>query len=352
MWPRHAYGEAAADGGMMRWAYPERWMWMWAAAAVPAFLAWAFRRRARALQRLADASLLPQLAEQVAWRFRALKAGIVTLGVLCLVVALLGPQWGFRWQEVTQRGVDIVIALDVSKSMLAQDLKPSRLERAKLAIQELPPLLKGDRIGLVAFAGTSFVQCPLTSDYSAVLLTLDELDTESIPRGGTSIAGAIRESLKLFAASAAGSRALILITDGESHEGDTGAAAKEAARQGVKVFTVGVGTPEGELVPVADARGNHTFLKDREGRTVKSRLEEGPLQQIALETGGSYIRATPVSFGLDLLYRDRIAKLHQQDYESMMKKQYELRFQWLLAAALLLLACEPLISDRRRMAGG
>jgi len=333
----------------MRWAYPERWVWAWMVLALLGLWAWAFRNRKRALERLADAGLLPQLAEQVDDRSRALKAVVVTLGTLFLLIALIGPQWGFRWQEIKRRGVDVVIALDVSKSMLAQDLKPSRLDRAKLAIQELVPMLKGDRIGLVAFAGTSFVQCPLTVDYGALLLTLDELDTNSIPRGGTAIANAIRDSLKVFASSAPGSRALIIMTDGESHEGDAITAAKEAAKQGVKMFTIGVGTPEGELVPITDAQGNQTFLKDREGRTVKSRLEEGLLQQIALETGGSYIRATPTSFGLDLLYRDRIAALHQQEFESTMKKQHELRFQWALAVALFFLACEPLISDRRRV---
>ncbi len=334
---------------MMRWAYPERWMWVWVIVALLGFWVWAFRNRKRALERLADAGLLPQLAEQVDSRSRTLKSAVVMLGVLFLILALIGPQWGFRWQEIKRRGVDLVIALDVSKSMLAQDIKPSRLDRAKLAIQELLPMVKGDRIGLVAFAGTSFVQCPLTVDHGALLLTLEELDTNSIPRGGTAIANAIRDSLKVFASSAPDSRALIVMTDGESHEGDAITAAKEAAKQGVKIFTVGVGTPDGELVPITDAQGHQTFLKDREGRTVKSRLEEGLLQQIALETGGSYIRATPAAFGLDLLYRDRIATLHQQEFESTMKKQYELRFQWALAVALFLLIGEPLISDRRRV---
>ncbi len=334
---------------MIHWAYPERWMWVWVVVALLGFWIWAFRHRKRALECLTDTALLPQLAEQVDRRARMLKATILALGTLFLLIALLGPQWGFRWQEIKRRGVDLVIALDVSKSMLAQDLKPSRLDRAKLAIQELLPMLKGDRIGLVAFAGTSFAQCPLTVDYGALLLTLEELNTDSIPRGGTAIANAIRDSLRVFASSAPDSRALIIITDGESHEGDAIAAAKEAARQGVKIFAIGVGTPEGELIPITDAQDNQTFLKDREGRTIKSRLEEGLLQQIALETGGSYIRATPTSFGLDLLYRDRIVTLHQQEFESTMKKQYELRFQWALAVALFLLVCEPLISDRRRV---
>lgn len=333
----------------MRWAYPERWVWGWVVVALLGLWVWAFRNRKQALERLADVGLLPQLVEQVDWRSRTLKAAIVTLGTLFLLIALIGPQWGFRWREIRRRGVDLVIALDVSKSMLAQDVKPSRLARAKLAIQELVPMLKGDRIGLVAFAGTSFVQCPLTVDYGAFLLTLDELDTNSIPRGGTAMTPAIRDSLKVFASSAPESRALILMTDGENHEEDPLSAAKEAAKLGVKIFTVGIGTPEGELIPITDEQGNQTFLKDREGRTVKSRLEEGLLRQIALETGGGYVRATTTSFGLDLIYHDRIAQLHQQESEGTMKKQHELRFQWALAVALLLLVCEPLIGDRRRV---
>ena len=332
----------------MTWAHPERWVWLGLIPAVAGFWVWAFRHRRQALALFASPGLLAQLADRVDWKARRLRAAGVTVGLFCLLLALVGPQWGFRWQEVKRRGVDLMIALDVSKSMLAEDVKPNRLGRAKLAIQDLLPLLKGDRIGLVAFAGTSFVQCPLTVDYGAFSVTLDELSTETIPRGGTSLAQAIRESLKALASSAPESRALVLITDGENHEGDVRAAAREAAKAGVKVFAIGIGTPEGELIPVADAQGHTTFLKDRSGLTVKSRLDEALLQEAALETGGSYLRATAASFGLDRLYNERIARLKQQEEESAMKKQRELRFQWLLAAALLLLAVEPFVSDRVR----
>ena len=334
----------------MHWAHPERWVWMGFLPALIVFWIWASRRRRERLRRFAEASLLPHLAALVDEGARRWKAALLTAGLACLLVSLAGPQWGFHWQAVKRRGVDIVIALDVSKSMLAEDVKPNRLERSKLAIQECLSLLSGDRVGLVAFAGTSFVQCPLTADYGAFALTLEELDTDTIPRGGTALASAIRESLKMFAASAVGSRALVLMSDGENQEGDVLAAAKEAAQAGVKILAVGIGTTDGELIPITDESGHPTFLKDREGRTVKTRLDETVLKQIAAATEGSYVRATATSFGLDLLYRERITKLTPHEGESAMKKQYEPRFQWLLAAALLLLAVEPFLSERKRTA--
>lgn len=339
------YGSAE---GRMDWAYPERWIWFWLLPALGAFWISAFRRRRNALTRFAEAPLLAELARLVDWSARRLKAIVLTAGVGLLLLALVGPQWGFQWQQVTRRGVDIVIALDVSKSMLAEDVKPSRLERAKLAIKELIPLLQGDRVGLVVFAGTSFLQCPLTVDYGAFSMMLDHVTPDAIPQGGTNLTHAIRASLKAMGSSSSESRAMVLITDGEDHQSDPVNAAKEAAKAGVKIVCIGIGTTEGELIPMTDAEGHQTFLKDREGRTVKSRLNESMLQQVALSTGGSYVRATATSFGLDVIYRERISKLEQQQSESVMRKRAQPRFQWPLALAMILLAMEPLLSDRRK----
>ncbi len=316
---------------------------------VGALLVWAGQRRRRLLARFGDGALVQRLADSVDGAVRWAQIALVVVALALMVIALAGPQWGFHWQEVKHRGVDIVIALDVSKSMLAQDVKPNRLQRAKLAIQELIPLLRGDRLGLVAFAGTSFLNCPLTVDYNGFALMLEDISTETIPRGGTNLTDAIRTGVKALHASAEGSRALVLITDGESHEGDPLAAAKDAAANGVKIFCIGIGTAEGELIPVTDDEGQATFVKDREGRTVKSRLDEETLQKIAIETGGSYVRATATSLGLELLYRERIAKLDPQTRESTLQKRFEQRFQWPLALALLVLWVEPLLSDRRRV---
>jgi len=330
------------------WAHPEGLIWLWLVPALAGFWVWAFRARRGALARLAEAPVRSALAASVDWASRHRKATLVSAAAGCLILALVGPQWGFEWEQVKRRGIDLVIALDVSKSMLAQDVKPNRLKRAKLAIQELIPLLGGDRIGLVVFAGTGFVQCPLTIDYGAFTLTLDDVSTDAIPRGGTALAQAIRTGVAAFAASASESRVLVLITDGEDLEGDAAAAARDAAQAGVKIFAVGMGTPEGELIPVEDEQGSRSFLKDLEGRTVKSRLDEAALQQIALQTGGSYVRATPTAFGLDALYRERIATMKAQEMEGGRRKRHELRFQWPLAAALGLLCVEMLMRERRR----
>jgi Ca-activated chloride channel homolog len=332
----------------MNWAYPERWIWLCLVPALIGFWIWAFRDRNRLLQQFAAAKLLPQMAGSVDWANRRLKTVLGVTGFFLLLLALLGPQWGFQWQKIQRRGVEMVIALDVSKSMLAEDVKPNRLERAKLAIEELLPILKGDRVGLIAFAGTAFVQCPLTVDYGAFSLALEELSVETIPRGGTALAEAIREGLKTFSKATPESQALVLITDGESHEGNTLAVVRKAAAKGIKIFCIGIGTPGGELIPVADEEGGKNFLKDREGRPVKSRLDEALLQKVALESGGSYFRATPTAFGLDLIYRERIAKLKTQEFESGMRKRYEQRFQWILALALFFLGVEPFISERKR----
>ncbi len=332
------------------WAYPEKWFWLGLVPLLSGGFIWAFKARRQALYQIIASPLASRLSASVDWPMRRTKTVLICAGALFMVLALIGPQWGFRWQEVKRRGVDIVIVLDVSKSMLAEDVKPSRLERAKLAIQDLLGQLKGDRIGLVAFAGTSFIQCPLTVDYGAFSLTLDELNVETIPRGGTALAEAIRSSAKAFEASSSDSRALILITDGEDHAGAALEAAKTVAKEGIKIFCIGIGTAEGELIPITDAAGNRTFLKDREGRTVKSRLDESTLQQIALAANGSYVRSTSTAFGLDRVYSERISKLAPKEEESSRKKQPYLRYQWPLAMALLLLGLEPWLSDRKRMA--
>lgn len=334
----------------MQWAYPERWFWLALAPLLAGIFACAAKARSQALHQVIAPPLAASLSRSVDPGMRRAKRALICAGLLLMALALMGPQWGFHWQEVKRRGVDIVVALDVSKSMLAEDVKPSRLERAKLAIQDLLGQLKGDRIGLVAFAGKSFVQCPLTSDYGAYKLTLDELNVDTIPRGGTALAEAIRSSAKAFEASVSDSRALILITDGEDHAGSALEAAKAAAKEGVKIFCIGIGTSEGELIPIVDEAGNKTFLKDREGRTVKTRLDESALRQIALAANGAYVRSTATAFGLDEIYNGSISKMAPQEGGSSRKKQPYLRYQWPLAMALILLGLEPWLSDRSRTA--
>ncbi|HUI08528.1 MAG TPA: VWA domain-containing protein [Verrucomicrobiae bacterium] len=323
----------------------------WLLALVPVlivFLVWAFRARRRALERFASPPLVHRLTESTRPVARRWKAVLLILAVLLTALALTRPRWGFQWHEVKRRGVDIFVLLDVSKSMLTEDVRPNRLEQAKYAVQDLLEKLRGDRIGLVAFAGTAFIQCPLTIDYEAFRLTLKDADPQIIPRGGTAIGAAIRTALKGFEAGEGRDHAIVLITDGEETEGDALAAADEAAKAGVKIYAIGVGTAEGELIPVREPGKPMEFLKDSEGRVVKSRLDEETLKQLALKTGGIYVRSAAGDFGIDAIYDKGIAQLHRKEYEAQLQKRYFERFQWPLGLAFALLVVEGFVTDRRK----
>jgi Ca-activated chloride channel family protein len=320
----------------------------WLVPLLIIFYIWAFRSKRKALETFAQRHLVPVLTSTVNWRSQKLKAAATILAACFLIFALIGPRWGFQWREVKRQGIDIIVAIDTSRSMLAQDVKPSRLERSKLAVEDLLDLLQGDRIGLIAFSGTSFLQCPLTLDYSAFSMALDAVNTELIPRGGTSISRAIKTAITAFEGKAKKYKALILITDGEDHEGDPVKAADEAAEQGIRIFCVGVGTREGELIPVTDENGSMGFLKDRRGQVVKSRLDETTLQKIALNTGGGYIRASGTEYGLDIIYDQKISAMEKKDLESKLQRRYEERYQIPAAIALGLLCLEVFLGERRR----
>jgi Ca-activated chloride channel family protein len=311
--------------------------------ALVLFLVWSLRRRRQALATFVEAGLLPAVTPDVDWRRRRLRSVLLCLAVLLLTVALGGPMWGFRWQQVQREGIDLIVAIDTSRSMLATDVKPNRLARAKLAVQDLLAQLGGDRIGLVAFAGTAFLQCPLTLDFGALSQSLEAIEAGIIPRGGTSLAAAIDASLGAFEGRQAEHQALVVITDGEDLGGDLDAAIKQATDRGVKIYTVGIGTSEGELIPLE--RGG--FVKDRNGQVVKSRLDETTLQKIANDTGGAYLHATDTAFGLAELYRDYIATMEKRELASTLERRFEHRFQWPLVLAFLLLLVEPLIGERR-----
>lgn len=324
---------------------------LWALLVVPvlaAVLVAAHRRGRRALTTFAEEPLLPRLAPDIARRRRVARDVLRLVTLVACVVGLAGPRWGFHWEEVRREGVDLVVALDTSKSMLAVDVKPNRLERAKLAVLDLLRLLRGDRVGLVAFAGTAFLQCPLTLDYDAFTQSLAAVDVGLIPRGGTALGRAIEAGVEAFGGRQGKHAALILITDGENHEGDVEAAAARAAEEGIKIYAVGIGTPAGELIPVAGKGGTPGFLKDRHGAVVKSRLNEDVLRLVADKTGGAYLLASGSSFGLDSLFRDYIAKMERRELESTIERRYEDRFQVPLTIALFLLAMESFIADRPR----
>ncbi|MFH1752899.1 MAG: VWA domain-containing protein, partial [Candidatus Omnitrophota bacterium] len=204
-----------------------------------------------------------------------------------------------------------------------------------------------DRIGLIAFSGSAFLQCPLTVDYSGFTLMLDDLSVDTIPKGGTSISSAVAEALKSYEGGMNKYKVLVIITDGEDHEGDSTRLAREAEREGIKIFCIGIGTQDGELIPVVNGEKKTVFLKDREGNVIKTRLNERPLQEMASITGASYVRASGADFGLDLIYEEKLSKMEKRELESKMKKSYDERFQIPLALALILLLLEPFIGERR-----
>src|SRR5215813_3588748 len=322
------------------------WLLIPAVLALGVLLFVLLRRRTALLRGFAEEPLVPRLAPDVDQR-RSVRRTVVRVAALLLVaVGLAGPKWGFHWQEVKREGIDIIVAIDTSRSMLATDVKPNRLERAKLAVLDLLPLLQGDRIGLVAFAGTAFLECPLTLDYAAFERSLRAVEVGIIPRGGTALARAIDTSLDAFDARQGKYEAIILITDGEDHEGDVKEAAQRASEAGVKIFTIGIGTPEGELLPLE--KGG--FVKDRSGQVVKSRLNDETLKEIALTTGGAYVQGLGPSLGLDQVFREHIATMERREVASTLERRYEERFQIPLACALLLLAVEALMPQRRAAA--
>jgi len=316
--------------------------WLYALWLVP-LLAALFhvtaRRRRAALERFADPPLLDTVAPGERDRPKYRRAVTLTAAVALLISALAQPKWGYHWEEVHRRGVDIVIAIDTSKSMLAEDLAPNRLERAKLAVQDLLDVLPGDRVALVAFAGSAFTECPLTLDYGFCKMVLADISVGTIPYGGTNVGAAVRKSLDAFEDKLKQYKAVIVIIDGENLDGDPLAAAEEAKKMGVKIFTVGVGTPAGSLIPVAGDTGRQ-YLKDSSGTPVNSRIDEVMLQKLALTTGGKYVRAAGTGDPLVAIYEDGIAPMEERALGTSRIRRYEHRYQWPLVVALLLLLAE------------
>jgi Ca-activated chloride channel family protein len=304
------------------------------------FYIMAQRRAKRDLSLFAEEQLLSKVADLTGWKLRSRQKILRIIACFFLILALTGPGWGYRWQEVKTKGLEIIIALDTSKSMLANDVKPNRLERSKLALKDFLTRISGNKVGLVAFSGSSFLQCPLTVDYNAFSEALDALNVYTIPRGGTAIGPAIVTTRKAFEASGSGSKILVIITDGENHEGDPVSAAKDAAREGITVYTVGIGSPEGELVVVQDENGNGSYLKDKQGNVVKSSLNEAVLQQIAEAGNGAYVKAGGPSLGLDILYTTQFSKFTKTEIRSKWQKQHLDRFQIPLLIALILFLAE------------
>ncbi len=309
------------------------------------FYIWSNKIRQRDLARLIDSSLLSQLLNNYNPTEKRLKIGLLLTGVSFVLVALLGPQWGFRWETVTHRGVDVIIAMDASKSMLAEDVKPSRLQRGKLIIQDMVDQLQGDRVGLITFAGTSFLQVPLTVDYNAFMQGVESLNPEIMPQGGTAIGEAIEGAMRAFENVAAENKVLILITDGENHLSDPVKIVRDAAEAGIQVLVIGMGTTSGELIPVVED-GHRQFLKDENGNVVKSNLDESLLKDIALSASGAYISGSDIA-SLESMYNQFIDKLKKNEYTTTRKKNYHQRYQIFLLIGITLICAEMLIGKKK-----
>ena len=331
----------------MRFANPYILHFLWLMPLLAAGM-WAFLSRRRALMsRFIASDLLDEIVCDWSFRRDRLKAIVLIVVFFLSIVAIARPQWGYQWEEVKRKGLDILLLVDTSKSMLTQDVKPNRLERTKLAVKDLIKNLKGDRIGLVAFAGDAFMMCPLTTDYGGFLLSLSDLDSSIIPRGGTNVGKALEEAIRGYDKTPSQFKAIIMVTDGDNLEGDPLAVAKKAKDQGIKIFCVGVGTQEGDLVRYQDEQGQWQFLKDEQGNFVKSRLNESLLQRIAYETGGAYVRSSGAEFGLDYIYQQHLTKIEKREIDDKMQKKYFERFQIPLALVLMLLIFEILIDTRK-----
>ena len=311
-----------------------------------AFFAWALWARRRALAHFARSPLAEKLTRNLSRGRQVGKLVLLGLGTFFAILALTGPQFGTQLEMAQRKGVDVMLVLDVSRSMQAEDVKPSRLARAKYQIRGLLDLLRGDRVGLVVFAGKAFVQCPLTTDYGAVELFLDVLDAGAIPVQGTAIGDAVQLAVRSFEEGEGQHKAIVLFTDGEDHVGQPLAAAQTAAAQGVRIFALGLGTPDGELIPTEEEGGGVSFHKDKRGQYVKTRLDESTLQDMALETGGDYFRSTLGGAELDALY-GQIAEMDQREIGSTRLTRYQERFQWPLLLALCCFFAEAFLGDAR-----
>lgn len=328
----------------MSFAHPQLlWSLLVLLPALGLFYWWSERRRRELMCRFIEARLLPGLLHGYHPARRRRRFACFVVAVTLLLVALARPRWGFSWETLRQRGLDIVVAIDTSKSMMAADIAPNRLARAKLAALELMQRARTDRFALVAFAGAAFLQCPLTVDEVAFRQCVEALDVNIIPQGGTALAPAIRTALSAFKEGDS-IKVLVLLSDGEDHEPGAVEAAKAAAEQGLKIFTIGLGTPEGDLLRVQDAKGRTDYVRDSQGNVVKSRLNESLLQQIAEVTGGFYLPLRGART-IDTLYEQGLAPLPRTEGQQKLLKRYHERYHLPLAAAILLLILEMLLPE-------
>ena len=332
----------------MKFASPYLLNLLWGLIPVLGIMAYGILKRKKILARFAGtnmiASLVPGFDPQKRW----IKTSLIIISFGFAIVALSVPQWGYRWEKTNQKGVDIMIALDCSKSMLAQDIKPNRLERAKREIIDLLRMMKSDRAGLVAFSGRAILQCPLTLDHEAFNIFLKVLEPGYLPVGGTNLDHAIKECYKGFEKESDTQKAIIIITDGESTSGDVEETAREMAKQGIKIFSIGVGSSQG--APIPDAKGG--FKEDTSGNIILSKVDTKTLEKLAAMTGGTHVRSVAGDMDLDLIYKDKIlGTMERKTLTSGKQKIWENRYQWFLFPCVVLLLIEFILSSKKRLRG-
>ncbi|MEE3234094.1 MAG: VWA domain-containing protein [Candidatus Latescibacterota bacterium] len=311
-----------------------------------AFFLWSIRDRRNSLKRFADLAIVNQLTRDLSRTRQYAKYILITGGFFFSILSLAGPQFGAELKISQRTGSDVVVVLDVSRSMLAEDLKPSRLVHAKQQIRELLDSLEGDRVALVVFAGQAFVQCPLTLDYSAIEMFLDVVDAGMIPVQGTAIGDAVRLAGDCFDDKEGQHKVVVLFTDGEEHVGDPIKIANELAEEDVRIFAVGLGTNDGELIPQGETGGGRSYHKDKAGNYVKTRLDEETLTSISLATDGDYFRSTQKGKELSVI-SEQISNMDQREFTSAPTTNFEDRFQIPLFFALILFLSEAFLGDRR-----
>ncbi len=324
-------------------------IWLYALLVIPVLLLvfWLNARwRKNVLKQLGDAEILQNLMPTLSKALPRWKRFLFILALAFIIVGIANPQIGTKYEEVKRDGFEIMICLDVSNSMLAEDLTPNRLERAKQSISRLVDRLKNDKIGIVVFAGEAYIQLPMTVDHSAAKLFLRSIDTDIVPTQGTAIGKAIELAMGSFSTNSKSSKSIIVITDGENHEDDALKQAAAAAELGIKVHTIGIGSVDGAPIPTYVRGQMLGYRKDRAGNTVVTKLNETMLQQVAASGEGTYVRANNSSNGLDVLM-DELEGMQREEFDSKMFTSYEDRFQYFIAVALLLLLIEVLLPSRK-----
>ncbi len=332
----------------MRFEHPEHLYWLLIIPVLVIIYILFRLGQKRRFERFAQIGMRDQLVPTFSSRRANFKFVIFLLMVACSILALANLQSGSKMEEVKREGIDLYIAIDVSNSMNAEDIVPSRLERSKQAINKLIGDMRGDRIGVIVFADKAFVQLPITTDYSAAKMFLSTINTSLVASQGTAIAEAINLALRSFP-DEAHSRAIIVISDGEDHENDAAVkAAQEAAKQGVHIYTIGMGLPDGAPIPEYNQYGHQTgYRKDKQGNTIITKLNEQMLQQIAAAGNGLYVRASNSNVGLSKIYDD-VNKLDKSEIDTKVFTDYEDQFQWFVAAAIILLLIEIFVSSGKR----